>query len=238
MEHRWQYLYECVQWVLPRKAALQYLKLDDIVDGEASARDPSGECEKFQLSSRHLELLANLSKSNEQSNSFWALAGLGSVLASWGHDVSNFLHSCPCHPPEKSEQRERKTKKRRGTMVEDIMHREDDTSCPMGGRMGVAMASGYMRRAVDNLKRAQVPEHTQTVLDALSEETRMSLLNCFQAAKSRLTYRVTQSFGYWTQLPWALLMIMRPFVETFKCAEKAGNLWFFIAHNFVSIVSH
>lgn len=64
-------------------------------------------------------------------------------------------------------------------MVEDIMHREDDTSCPMGGRMGVAMASGYMRRAVDNLKRAQVPEHTQTVLDALSEETRMSLLNCF-----------------------------------------------------------
>jgi len=164
-------LYECVQWVLPRKAALQYLKLDDIVDGEASARDPSGECEKFQLSSRHLELLANLSKSNEQSNSFWALAGLGSVLASWGHDVSNFLHSCPCHPPEKSEERERKTKKRRGTMVEDIMHREDDTSCPMGGRMGVAMASGYMRRAVDNLKRAQVPEHTQTVLDALSEET-------------------------------------------------------------------
>ena len=231
-------MYECVQWVLPRKDALQYLKLDDIVDGEASARDPSGECEKFQLSSRHLELLANLSKSNEQLNSFWALAGLGSVLASWGHDVSNFLHSCPCHPPEKSEQRERKTKKRRGTMVEDIMHREDDTSCPMGGRMGVAMASGYMRRAVDNLKRAQVPEHTQTVLDALSEETRMSLLNCFQAAKSRLTYRVTQSFGYWTQLPWALLMIMRPFVETFKCADEAGNLWFFIAHNFVSIVSH
>ena len=113
MEHRWQYLYECVAWVLPRKAALQYLKLDDIVDGEVSARDPSGECEQFQLSSRHLELLANLSKSNEQSNSFWALAGLSSVLASWGHDVSKFLHSCPCHPPEKSDERERKPKKKK-----------------------------------------------------------------------------------------------------------------------------
>ena len=43
----------------------------------------------------------------------------------------------------------------------------------------------------------------------------------FQAAKSRLTFRMTQSFGYWTRLPWALLMIMRPYVETFSSPEEA-----------------
>ena len=46
--------------------------------------DPSGECEKFQLSSRHLGLLANLSKSNEQSNSFWGPCWSGQCFGHLG----------------------------------------------------------------------------------------------------------------------------------------------------------
>ena len=110
VEHRWQYLYECVQWVLSRKAALQYLKLNDIA--QSGERD-SGESDKHQLSSRHLELLANLSASNEQSLRFWTTAGLTMILATWGHRVSGYLHSCPCHPLPSNKDANRERAKQR-----------------------------------------------------------------------------------------------------------------------------
>eukprot|EP00438_Fugacium_kawagutii_P030653 Skav221859 [mRNA] locus=scaffold1175:374498:380999:- [translate_table: standard] len=217
VEHRWQYLYECVEWVLPRKNALQYLKLNDIVEGSQRG-DTGGDNEKFQLSSRHLELLANLSSNNEQSLRFWATAGLAGVLASWGHSVSKALHSCPCHQRDPK----RTTRKKRGRHVfEDVMTREETSVCPMAGRIGVMLASGYIEHSLQALKQVGIPDHTQAVLDDLDAGNRQSLLGSFLTAKSRLTYRMKQSFGYWTQLPWALLMIMRPFVETFTNAEEA-----------------
>lgn len=222
VEHRWQYLYECVQWVLSRKAALQYLKLNDIA--QSGERD-SGESDKHQLSSRHLELLANLSASNEQSLRFWTTAGLTMILATWGHRVSGYLHSCPCHPlPSNKDANRERAKQRDRLWFQDVMTKPEDACCPMAGRMAVALASGYVQHALDNLKRAGVPASLQNSLDDLNSfgnDGGTRLMSNFQAAKSRLTFRMTQSFGYWTRLPWALLMIMRPYVETFSSPEEA-----------------
>ena len=221
VEHRWQYLYECVQWVLSRKAALQYLKLNDIA--QSGERD-SGESDKHQLSSRHLELLANLSASNEQSLRFWTTAGLTMILATWGHRVSGYLHSCPCHPlPSNKDANRERAKQRDRLWFQDVMTKPEDACCPMAGRMAVALASGYAQHALDNLKCAGIPAALQNSLDDLNSfgnDGGTRLMSNFQAAKSRLTFRMTQSFGYWTRLPWALLMIMRPYVETFSSPEE------------------
>ena len=212
--------------MLPRKSALQYLKLNDIVEGSESRENSD---EKHQLSSRHLELLANLSSSNEQSLRFWAMCELTNVLASWGHRVNGYLHSCPCHPVRHEKEKQQPSQKRKRKFLEDVMQREDDASCPMAGRMGVALASGYIQVALANLKAAGIPAGAQDCLDGLDDlgsPSAKSLLENFESAKSRLAFRTTQVFGYWSELPWALLMVMRPFVETFSSPEEAGSMGF------------
>ena len=227
VEHRWQYLYEVLDWVLPRKSALQYLKLNDILEG-STRDDVGGDGEKHQLSSRHLELLATLVEHNEKSCRFWALAGLANVLASWMHQVTRFLHGCPCHPNFKDDS-EKQPKKRRKLDLDCFFEHnaDEEASCPMLGRMAVPLASGFVKHSLQALSCAQIPAHTQEAIDDLNRMEGLEgssgtmLLSHFEAARSRITFRMKQNFGYWTQLPWALLMVMRPFVLTFASPDEA-----------------
>ena len=92
VDHRWEYLYDALEWAVPREKALQFLKLHDF-SSPAAKEDEN----QHQLSAKHLELLQELGHENKRSCRFWAIAGLCRILAHWGHNVTGYLHGCLCH---------------------------------------------------------------------------------------------------------------------------------------------
>ena len=101
--------------------------------------------------------------------------------------------------------------------------------CPMKGRMAVALASGFAEQAVEHLQSLKNLSHRQqNALRNLrqkgqeGEAAANKLLSCYHAAIGRLAFRMGQSFGYWSQLPWALLMIAKPFVAKFESTVEAA----------------
>ena len=98
--------------------------------------------------------------------------------------------------------------------------------CPMEGRMAVALACGFHEEAIDMLRKdsAALPRHTQRVVDKLSQldqDRASAVMDNYQTAVARICFRMKQSFSYWTQLPWSLLMLARPFVDRFENASQA-----------------
>ena len=226
VEHRWEYLYETLDWVAPRKAALEFLKLRDF-SSAAAERDNPSQNESHQLSSKHLELLTNLCDDGSiTARRFWAMCGLTKILSDWGHQVSGYLHGCPCHDVgdrPKKKQRRRKDVEFLERKEEELQHE----TCPMAGRMAVPLAAGYPKMAMQVLQSqaSNFPVHVQTALRKYCESDSAGgelLLENFRAAVGRLTFRMTQTFSYWNALPWVLLMIMQPFVMSFSSAEEAG----------------
>ena len=217
---------------MPRQSALQYLKLHDFLGGSERQGQPMSQDEKHMLSARHLELLANLcddTGTNAQSLKFWAMCGLAKCLANWGHSVTGFLHGCPCHPivPGLERQPKRRKKYRQDEVEQALFDDRQSNSnvCPMTGRMAVPLASGFAQLAVQELRSLNIPSHVRDVIKKLNDidESRQGdvLMEEFSIATSRLSYRMKQSFGYWSELPWALLILMRPYVESFSDAAEA-----------------
>ena len=204
VDHRWEYLYETLAWVLPRKQAFMYLRLDDFTSS-ASSRNP--EDDDDSLTVQQMQLLANLSEDCLESAEFWAIAELCQSLAAWGHWFSGVSHGCPCH---------------------SLAERRESTtfSCAMTGRTGVLLACGLPQVALTKLDdaRSHLPSSARAAINSLrsfdSDDGKgfaiaRRLLDEYNVAISKLKFRTTQSFGYWGQLPWSLLMVMRPFVERF-----------------------
>ena len=132
---------------------------------------------------------------------FWATAGLTMILATWGHRVSGYLHPCPCHPlrPDKDANRER-AKQRDRFWFQDVMSKpgcELPHSRQDGGHPCFRLCTACSR----NLKCAGIPAALRNSLDELNSfgndnDGGTYLMSNFQAAKSRLMFRMAQSFGY------------------------------------------
>ena len=216
VEHRWQFLFETLSWIAPRQQCLAYLKLEELSGGR---EDGDGQ-DAALLSSNQLELLAGLcgdAVHNVDSLKFWALTGLARLLADWGARFSWSLHSCPCHPRRlrRSEVDEAaKSGKRGGKTV----------PCAMEGRMCVPLAAGLAEVAIQRLNAIGIPAHVQQALRQLEVAdagAARELMDGFKTAVGRISFRMKQAFGYWKELPWALLVIMRPWVEYFSSSEEA-----------------
>ena len=69
-----------------------------------------------------------------------------------------------------------------------------------------------------------IPAHVQQALRQLEVAdagAASELMDGFKTAAGRISFRMKQAFGYWKELPWALLVIMRPWVEYFSSSEEA-----------------
>lgn len=205
-EHRWEHLFETLAWVIPRKEAFQLLKLDDLLSPSSSA-EQDGEA----LSAYQLELLAELSQTTKKrSAQFWATAALADALAKWGHWFTGTLHGCPCH--NASEWKELSKHK----------------TCPMTGRTAVLLASGLPQLAIQQLEhlRQRMPAAVRqplAALEAIDRDAADKLVRDFHTAVARLRFRTLQNFSYWQELPWALIMLMRPFLDRFDDDSQASE---------------
>ena len=72
----------------------------------------------------------------------------------------------------------------------------------------------------------------------MDETAANELLGEFQAAVSKVTFRMGQSFGYWRELPWALLMIMQPYVVTFSSLAEDSQVQSFFERFVLSVAVH
>lgn len=104
----------------------------------------------------------------------------------------------------------------------------DDTDlgpgpCPMIGRTGVLLAGGLAELAVQRLRNLSLPPDARASLDVLAAVDKTAsdaLMQEFELASGRLAFRTQQNFSYWKELPWALMMIMRPFIEQFQSESQ------------------
>ena len=236
-EHRWEYLYETLHWIMTRQKPLTCLSLDDVASesGQQSSASPNISDTLTPTEVQLLQCLSN--KEGSSAAVFWATAGLTQVLADWGHWFSQAIHHCPCcHSDPDEEEKKKKNKKKVKAKAKAPVGGRDlvepalcaskpcDGPCPMIGRTGVLLASGLPDIALQRLRDLVIPPSVTRSLDALDKETASSLLQQFELAKGRLSFRTKQNFSYWGTLPWSMLMIMRPFIEGFKSEHDAARL--------------
>ena len=209
VEHRWEYVFETLEWLLPRKHALSFMSLRDLAE-----RDDK------EMSHRELDLLGDLTAAESMpALRFWATAALAKQLADWGHRVSGVLHGCPCHPRGRTDSACRSSSSSSSSIS------NSSNQCPMAGRMAVPLAVGLMDWAQSKLSDSVLKPPTQAALNEFSNkhpEEAQTLLRSWQLTVSRMRARASQVFSYWGELPWALLAVMRPFVETFHSQQEAG----------------
>lgn len=222
IDSRWHFLYETLGWIMGRKAALQLLRLDDILQGEQASKTSS----EFSLSKSEYEMLRCMQTEGKTAAHFWMMAELCMQLAEWGKWFSVTLHSCPCRC--KTHQDDGSHSKSKSKSSKCGRSEASSTSCPMIGRTSVLLASGLPDVAVTSLRQISnsLPHGVQEAISKLQEldcEASQSLLEDFNTAIGRLAFRTEQVFSYWQQLPWALVMVMRPWVERFD--SKAEDTW-------------
>ena len=210
VDQRWHYLYETLGWILPRQAALKLLRLDDLLQGAQMSHTADSE---HSLSQAEYEMLRCMQTQNDTSTRFWAMASLCQQLADWGRWFSVMMHSCPCRCNEAKEAGQSQRKK----------------SCPMIGRTAVLLAAGLPDVALAALRQisARLPQHVQEAISNLQQQNpteSQELLRDFNTAIGRLAFRTKQNFSYWQELPWALLIVMRPWVEKFDSMEEESCL--------------
>ena len=254
-EHRWEFLFETLDWVMTHKAALMLVQMEDHM-GEPTEETSSNPNIRDLLTAREIQLLGCLSTSAQESTEsalFWATASLTELLAQWGHWFSSSIHHCPCHRIEgkpkigkKQLKKQTQTQNQKKAMTQGnqvvaggdhvltVAATEIDDSpgqCPMIGRTAVLLASGLPDFAIARLQSVQIPQQARQSLDVLSTvdpAQAQVLMNEFHFAVSRLVFRTKQNFSYWKELPWALLMLMRPFVEQFTSSSEAAAGSFFL----------
>ena len=212
-EHRWHYLYDTLEWIVPRRAALGLLKLDDLLQGENSSKADS----EHSLSKAEWEMLRCMQSDQKYAALFWTMAGHSQQLAQWGKTFAVKLHSCPCRCKEEKKQQLGLGRSERDSHARDDAGRPPK-SCPMIGRAGVLLASGLADVAICELRNITkaFPAHLTESLAALktaNPEQAQELMTDFQACIGRIAFRAQQHFSYWKDLPWSLLMVTRPYIE-------------------------
>lgn len=86
--HRWHFVFEVLQWMLPRRRVATLLKPQEL---SASRSDYSE-----GLTPSDISLLERIVSSDKESSWFWAFAEAVHELAHWGHSLSGYLHGCFC----------------------------------------------------------------------------------------------------------------------------------------------
>lgn len=86
--HRWHFVFEVLQWMLPRRRVATLLKPQEL---SASRSDYSE-----GLTPSDIALLERIVSNDKESSWFWAFAEAVHELAHWGHNLAGYLHGCHC----------------------------------------------------------------------------------------------------------------------------------------------
>ena len=62
-----------------------------------------------------------------------------------------------------------------------------------------------------------------SALEAIDRDAADKLVRDFHTAVARLRFRTQQNFSYWQELPWALILLMRPFLDRFDDDSQASE---------------
>ena len=175
---RWNFIYDVLDWLLPRQESLVHLA----ADLQSQSSDSFTE-----FSEKELKLMVAVTTSDSETYlKFWALCQLSYELACWGANVSSFLHSCPIH---------------------DWTPGRRSCSCPFKGRMGSKLAQGLWLDQFSQQLLNLPFSRAQTFLDKLPQQERSSLLEQYHTRKVAMAQRFLQVYDFWKVLPWRILAV-------------------------------
>lgn len=162
------------------------------------------------LTMEEIELLSMVAGEKEtatvESKTFWLMALLLQPLTNWGHQVVNWLSSCPCNPKPCSPPKAR---------------------CPLKGRRSIEMSLGKMNDFAAQLENTFLTEfalQAHADLPHTHLEVASSLLTQWNLRKANMALRLNQFFSSWTERPWCLLRIGECLVHKARGAKAIYNI--------------
>lgn len=179
---RWSYLYDVLEWLIPRQQSLTYL-LTDIKSRSGKKHDNFAEFTEKEMNM--IEVVAD--PSNKKFALFWASCCLSFQLAKWGAEMSSFFHSCPISSHDWSPLR------------------SSCSNCCWKGRLGSKLAQGvWLDKFSKELLNLPV-SGADTWLEKLPQDKKQWLIQEFQASKVKMAQRFLQVFesgdsfpgGFW-----------------------------------------
>ena len=102
IKHRWEYRFEVIRWMTHRSQFLIWLLDPQSLRGR-DQNDGFGDPD-YAFSDAEIRCLEVLTTDHGAAQ-FWALAHSQRLLCEWGHDVSQWLHGCHCHPTKEDSNR-------------------------------------------------------------------------------------------------------------------------------------
>lgn len=192
--HRWLYQYEVIRWLSKRQAFFKYLEPHMIAHDD-------------DMSNEEGNALKRLVAEPKASAQFWATLWVEMQIHSFGFDVYNWLHSCPCHSEEERKQLRQ--------------------PCPWTGRRLVEIAGGKMNEFHKLISlRLDESKNTMDALATLEQfdlEAVSSLKQSFQTAKHAVALRFRQATSYLTTYPWNIVKILWFFCQQHEAAAARSK---------------
>lgn len=88
--HRWMYEFEVLHWLCGREKLFKYLESDILKTADSNLSQDEGNA------------LKRLIEDKTASAQFWGMAWVELQLQSWGFNVYDWVHRCPCHTKEEN----------------------------------------------------------------------------------------------------------------------------------------
>ena len=192
VKHRWKYSFEVLHWLSSPQGFFKYLQ-PNILKSDHDSDMTRDECDAFK------QLLSD----DMQSARFWAMAHSELVLHTWGFEVSEWLHACPCH--SKVERKKMKP------------------PCVWNGRRLIEVSGGKMSAFHTNLLSLRL-ESNSSASKSISDlrekdsETASKIAIGFATAKQKVALRFKQATSYLETYPWNLVNVL-----SFLCAPSDVN---------------
>lgn len=178
---RWGYIYEVLNWLLPRQQSLQFLLADgDVVNARGDSF--------VDFSEKEVEMIRTVTDPTTSAK-FWSICNLCWELAAWGAKVSSYLHSCP--------------------VVDHVWEpgRPSCKGCDWKGRLGSRLAQGVWLHEFGDALMNLPSTSAQPWLAKLDSDSQQWMFQQYHACKTAMAQRFMQTFEFWRHLPWRILAI-------------------------------
>lgn len=199
--------YDVLKWALDRRRCFGFMEL-----GQLHAQD---------MCATELNCVISTLAPNHGAAVFWVTAEYVFLLASWGHKLMGYLHGCPCHPTAESRKAFQQQRRAAG----------QTEASPMSARMLVPLALGSLGMFQTDLHQRGLLKHdtllaAETALlqfEGGQAECAAVALDFFNA-KQQMHFRLRLTCSFWTELPWAIFGVMKPWAVSERvCAEETCN---------------
>ena len=180
MEHRWNYLFLILDWLLEREHTLRelWLRFNVASCNNEQNLDDSAPLGFVPFSAKDYHIVRVVMEPSAEAEDFWNSCDHLYCFCRWGNAVVTFLHGCRCHPNPRDK-------------------------CVLRGRRASEWAALHRQAFLDELQAMPPPQGRRKCTVIVAQTHSLEFVEC----RNEMTVRYRQVFDFWNDAPWRFVKL-------------------------------